>query len=60
MIKKILDVLARAIEIIIGIILILMVVVSMMTYEDNAEAKAISNMLDETRIPSGKTVLGQK
>ena len=40
--------------------LILMVVVSMMTYKDDAEAKAISAMLDETRIPVGKTVLAQK
>ena len=37
-----------------------MVVVSMMTYKNDAEAKAISAMLDETRIPVGKTVLGQK
>ena len=34
--------------------LILMIVVSMMTYKDNAEAKAISDMLDDTRVPSGK------
>src|SRR5210317_756806 len=40
--------------------LILMVIVSMMTYKNDAEAKAISAMLDETRIPVGKTVLGQK
>jgi cation/acetate symporter len=40
--------------------LILMVIVSMMTYENNAEAKAISAMLDETRIPVGKTILGNK
>jgi cation/acetate symporter len=40
--------------------LILMVIVSMMTYENNAEAKAVSAMLDETRIPVGKTILGNK
>ena len=40
--------------------LILMVIVSMMTYENNAEGKAISAMLDETRIPVGKTILGNK
>jgi cation/acetate symporter len=40
--------------------LILMVVVSMMTYENNAEAKAISDMLDETRIPVGKTIIANK
>ena len=32
----------------------------MMTYENNAEAKAVSAMLDETRIPVGKTILGNK
>jgi cation/acetate symporter len=40
--------------------LILMVIVSMMTYENNAEAKAVSAMLDETRIPVGNTILGNK